>query len=181
MKHLTAESWRADDFPYSNYDGPLVLKGTTNSFKGQWNELMFAKDRKDALEKSSKLNQHHIIQQQGLIYRKYIPLKEYHKSYNGLPITNEWRFFFLNDKRLAYGYYWKGLSEDWVQGEMTNEGLDFAQQCANIAKDHINFFVVDIAEKEDGEWVMIELNDGCMSGLSSIDSSILYSNLKKSL
>lgn len=40
---------------------------------------------------------------------------------------------------------------------------------------------MDIAQKEDGGWVVVELNDGSMSGLSCIDPDELYNNLLKEI
>jgi hypothetical protein len=41
--------------------------------------------------------------------------------------------------------------------------------------------VLDVAEKENGEFVLIEINDGQMSGLSCCNPEELYLNLKKQL
>ena len=40
-----------------------------------------------------------------------------------------------------------------------------------------NFYVIDVAQKQDGNWTVIELNDGSMSGLSCNDPELLYGNL----
>lgn len=44
---------------------------------------------------------------------------------------------------------------------------------------HINFFVMDVARTEDGKWLLIELNDGQMSGLSENNPEVLYSKLSR--
>jgi len=41
-----------------------------------------------------------------------------------------------------------------------------------------NFYVIDVAKTQSGEWIVIELNDGQFSGLSAIDPNDLYMNLK---
>jgi hypothetical protein len=41
--------------------------------------------------------------------------------------------------------------------------------------------VLDIGELETNEWILIEMNDGQMSGLSNNNPEILYKNLKKEL
>jgi hypothetical protein len=35
-----------------------------------------------------------------------------------------------------------------------------------------------VAKTQSGEWIVIELNDGQMAGLSDNDPSVLYHNLK---
>ena len=47
--------------------------------------------------------------------------------------------------------------------------------------EYANFFVLDLAEKKSGGWVLVEINDGEMSGLSENDPDMLYSNLRKSI
>jgi hypothetical protein len=43
--------------------------------------------------------------------------------------------------------------------------------------DRANFYAVDVAQTVAGDWIVIELNDGQMSGLSENDPEILYCNL----
>ena len=71
-------------------------------------------------------------------------------------------------------------SEESIEkAELTNEGLDLAFKCANIASEHVNFFVLDIAERDEGGWILVEVNDGMMSGLSDVNPHELYSQLAK--
>ena len=39
--------------------------------------------------------------------------------------------------------------------------------------------MIDVAEREDGVWRVVELNDGCMSGLSGCIADELYRNLRE--
>lgn len=50
-----------------------------------------------------------------------------------------------------------------------------------IVSQNTNFYVVDIAETKFGEWIVIELNDGQMSGLSDIDAAWFYNALYEKL
>ena len=154
--------------------GPFVVKGTTNSRKFEWNTKMFAKTREEAINIALELSKDSLIASQGTIIREYVPLKTYEIGINGLPFSNEWRFFYLGEKRLSYGYYWSIAQK---RGEMTQEGLDFADKIAKIVSKETNFFVLDIAEKEAGGWLLVELNDGQMSGLSDNRPEELYGNL----
>lgn len=160
-------------------DIPMVVKGKTNSMKARWNTHCFARNRKEAINIACELKLDSLVGSQDIIFREYVPLKTFEILLNDLPVTNEFRCFFYNDQLLANGYY-------WVNAENTNlkcpqKGLDFAQQIANIAALYNNFFVVDIAEKEDGEWIMVELNAGEMSGIAMIDANDLYGGLSKAM
>ena len=77
---------------------------------------------------------------------------------------------------IAGGYYWS-IAENIPQ-ELPNEATVLAKNLAQIACKYANFFVLDIAKTQTGEWKLVEINDGCQSGLSCISADKLYSNLK---
>ena len=180
LKDYTPETWSADEWYKCTYDGPFVLKGRTNSRKHQWSTRMFAANRDVANEIATELYADTMIGEQDILFRKYVPLKTFEYGIGGMPFANEWRFFYLGARRLSYGYYWS-IADDIESPVITEEGLDLADEVARIAAKHANFFVVDVAEKQDGGWVVIELNDGQMSGLSENNPDLLYSNLSLAL
>lgn len=175
LKQYTFESWTDREFPYSTYEGPFVVKGMTNSKKQDWDTMMFAMDRRVAIEVAGRLQKDELIGRQRIIYRKYTPLVTYEIGINGLPFTNEWRLFFLGEKLLGSGYYWS-QAEDVTTPRLAKEGLAFAREVAKEASKHVNFFVLDIGEKQEGGWILIEVNEQ-MSGLSMIDPDEFYRNL----
>ena len=176
----TFPSWTAEEFPYCDACGPFVVKGRTNSKKHDWNRLMYAPDRQAAIRIAAELMTDRLIASQSVIYRKYVPLKTFEIGLNGLPFTNEWRFFYLGTQRLAYGYYWSE-AEDVTSPQLDDAGLAFADCLAALVAPRVNFFVLDIAEKADGGWVLIEVNDAQMSGLSMVHPDHLYASLAAAL
>src|SRR6185437_16221891 len=106
LRDYTFPSWTEDEFARSDDPGPFVVKGSTNSKKHNWDELMFAPDRRAAIEIACRLRQDDLVGRQRLIFRKYIPLVTYEVGLNGLRFTNEHRMFFLGRTLLAHGYYW---------------------------------------------------------------------------
>lgn len=176
LKDYTFETWDDYSICYCKYDGPFVVKGRTNSRKSKWNTLMYAKDKSTAFKIGSELSNDPIIGEQGLIYRKYVPLETFEIGINGQPFTNEWRLFYYKGKLLSYGYYWS-QAEDANSHYLSLKGIEFADEVANIAKDYTNFFVLDIARTEKGDWILVEVNDGQMSGLSMCNPHELYRNL----
>jgi len=178
VKDYTFETWfRAQDLPD---DGTkFVVKGRTNSRKHEWDRLMFADSKKKAIEIMLVLNEDSLIAPQGVVFRRYEPLVTYEIGLNGLPFTNEWRFFFYKETILTYGYYWT-MAKD-VDHQITKEALKFVKDIAKIVKDYSNFFVLDIGEKISGGWVLIEINDAQMGGLSENSPDTLYSNLKNGI
>lgn len=174
LREFTPESWE-DYNIYLAPEGEFVVKGRTNSKKHRWNTLMYAPSKREAILIASKLMDDMCICEQGIIYRRYVPLRTFEIGINDLPFTNEWRLFYLGTKRIAHGYYWS-IAED-TQKIISEEALAFADQVALIAAEHATFFVLDIAEKKDGGWILIEVNDGQQSGLSEIEPEEFYRNL----
>jgi hypothetical protein len=174
FKEYTFETWTDYDF-YKASRGPYVVKGRTNSRKHEWNRKMFAFDKKAALEIAGELANDPLIGPQGLIYRKYEPLKTLEVGLNGLPFTNEWRFFFYKGHLVTGGYYWSNAENPPTT--IAQKGLGFALKMGKKAAEFANFYVIDIAEKKTGEWVLVEINDGQMSGLSCIDPDTFYKKL----
>lgn len=167
------------DLAYScSYSGPFIVKGKTNSRKFDWDTLMFAKDKKRAIEISCELRKDSLLHQQDIIFREFVKLKVLEEGINGLPFSNEWRFFCYKDKILSYGFYWN-ISEEF--GQISSEGIALVEEVIKRVKGKVNFFVVDVAEREDGSWIVIEMNDGQQSGTSCCDINMLYKNLSKSL
>jgi hypothetical protein len=175
----TPRTWFDHDFYKCDHDGSFVVKGKTNSRKHNWNEMMFAPTKQDAMRIASLLLQDGLICEQGVIYREYMPLKTFAIGIGGVPFANEWRFFFYKTQLLSYGYYWSPAEK--LDHQIDPEGIEFAMAMANIAAEYVTFFVLDIAELDQGGWVLIEVNDGQMSGLSENKPDVLYSNLKKAI
>jgi hypothetical protein len=180
LKDFTAESWDDSNIHLCGHSGPFVVKGRLNSIKHRWKSHMFAKTKRRAIEIGKELAQDSNIREQGVIYRKYVPLVTYEVGLHDLRYTNEWRLFYLGDIRLSHGYYWS-LAENVVERTLSQEGLDFADRVAKITSKHTRFFTLDIAEKEEGGWILIEVNDGQSSALSENDAHVLYGNLKNVL
>lgn len=160
-------------------EGKFVVKGVTNSRKFDWNTMMFADGKKEAIDIALKLSKDGLIGQQDIIVRDYVPLKTFEVGLNGLPFTNEWRFFFLGKNLVDYGFYW--TIADNVNHFFPKDKLPFVQEIADIVSEKTNFFVLDVAQTESGEWILIEINDAQMSGLSCIDPHRFYKKLKLEL
>ena len=180
MRDVTPETCKADNFHRWDYEGPFVVKGATNSRKQRWDKEMYAPTRQDAARIASYLSTLPYIGEQKIIIRKYIPLVTYETGLHGLPFTNEWRFFFCGTKEIAHGYYWS-QAEYPEKATLTEEAVGFANKVAKRVARVVNFFVLDIAQTEEGNWILIEINDGQMSGLSLIDPDEFYRSLSYEL
>lgn len=158
----------------------MILKGRTNSAK-VW-DLMYAKTKEDFYRIDKHLHQHEMIGPQGIVYREYIPLEIIEKSVipNSHNFVNEWRCFFYKKSLLCFGYYWSVATDEAIKRaneQNLAEMLFTAQRAADALSEKTTFFVVDVAKTVDGRWIVIEVNDGQMSGLSMCNPDLLYVNL----
>lgn len=171
--------WTDDTIFLADKEQKFIVKGKTNSRK-HW-KYMYGENRKAALQIAAELSQDLLIGSQGIIYKEYIELESFDVDITGIPVSNEWRFFYLFDKLLCYGYYWSNFPE--VQPTIDPKLINFAQTIADfIHKERLaNFYVLDIAKKKDGGPILIEINDGQMSGLSNCNPTKLYRNLKNEI
>ena len=162
--------------------GAYVVKGRTNSRKHRWSTHMFAPTREDIPAIVARLMDDALLSEQGLVVREYLPLLKLGEGINGLPITNEWRTFWLRQegtpRLLARGFYWAASHPELApKAAWTAEAEALARQAARIVSASAAFFVLDLAQRSDGRWTVIELNDGQMSGLCGCHAETLYAAL----
>ena len=178
LGEYTFDTWFDDDF-YKAPEGEYVCKGRTNSRKFAWNRLMYAKNKREALRIAGDLMNDGIIGEQGIIYRKYVPLETFEIGVNGIRFCNEWRMFFYKENLLCTGFYWS-IAEN-IPAQCPPELIEFAKEIAQIAACFCNFFVLDVAITQDQNPILVEINDGQQSGLSECNPDILYFRLKEEL
>lgn len=176
LRRYTFDSWDMHTIAKAPPDIRYVVKGKTNSKKWQWNTRMFAKNKDMAVRIGCDLYNDSMIGSQGIIYRRYEPLKLIETGINGMPFSNEYRFFFYKEELLGSSFYW-AIADEIPKGVPTS-ATELAKKVAKTAAKFTNFYVLDIAEREDGTWVLVEVNCGTMSGLSLIEPDTLYKNLK---
>jgi hypothetical protein len=178
LGELTPKTWTN----WSNLpQGSYVLKGKTNSKKFSWNTCMFAKTREDIPIIARRLYDDTFISEQGIVVREYVPLKTLCIGINDLPIANEFRTFWYKDQMIAKGFYWASHAEYEKDSEWTDEAYKVALKAAKMLCDRLNFYVIDVAQKVDGSWIVMEINDGQMSGLSMINPEEFYRRLAEVL
>ena len=176
LGELTPQTWyRLQDIPD---DGPFVLKGATNSKKDSWKTHMFAANKAEAIKVHSRLSEDGLIGYQHIYTRRFIPLVEYAKSISGCPISKEFRFFVCYGEILCGDFYWSNFSGEIVKPSVDEVPKDFLNEVVRRIGNKVPFYAVDVAQTKAGNWIVIELNDGQMSGTSDIDNDVLYTRLK---
>lgn len=177
---LTPRTWRRlEDIPD---EGPFILKGETNSRKGSWKRDMFAENKLEAIVIANRLAEDSLIGHQKLYIRQYVPLVKYIDGVNGMPVTKEFRFFVAYGHLISGGYYWQNYVED-IGGVPDHHEVprEFLQEVIEAVGEQSNFYTIDVAQTQDGDWIVIELNEGQQAGLSCNDPYIMYENLSRVL
>lgn len=158
----------------------LILKDYVKSRKHEWNEACFILSASNR-EKVEKVVDRFLELQgedlnEGLVFREFIefePLANYSKS--GMPLTKEFRLFFLEGE-LIY------TSEYWEEGDYRETDLPrdlFSDVARNVKS---NFFMMDVAQKTDGTWMIVELGDAQVAGLPErADAESFYKSIQLSL
>jgi hypothetical protein len=158
-------------------DRPVIIKDYVKSEKHDWDTACFV----DNASNFEKLNQtiNNFIRlrdkflNEGLVIREFIELNDLTiHSKSSMPLTEEYRLFFFNNKLL-------GIYDYWEEGEYKLSKPDTAL-FEDIAKNiESNFFSMDIARKKNGELIIIELGDGQVAGLPDrLDKGEFYKLLK---
>lgn len=179
LADLTPQTWyRMSDVPRNA--GPFVLKGMTNSRKDRWRTHMYAESWEEMTQVHYRLSDDALISSQGIAIRKYVPLKTYMTGLNGQPITQEFRVFAAYGQHLTTAYYWSSHIDELKERgiRIVNPPVSFITSVIKRIGDKANFYAVDVAQTEAGGWIVIEVNDGQMSGLSETDPDELYRALR---
>lgn len=180
LNKLTPRTWR--DLTHLPDEGPFVLKGETNSRKSNWKRDMFAENKKQAIEVANRLADDSLIGNQKIYIREYIPLFKYMDGVNGMPVTKEFRFFVAYGQLLCGGFYWQNYIDDiGFTPDPKEVPESFLFKVIDAVGDRSNFYTIDVGIKENGEPVVIELNEGQQAGLSCNDPWKLYENLSRVL
>lgn len=142
---------------------PLVLKDFVKSRKHEWNEACYipsASDRSSVervVRRFLELTDDGLYE--GLVFREFIdfePLTQHSKS--GMPLTKEFRLFFLDGKPVFWTKYWD-------EGDYAGITPPVDQFAAVATAVKSRFFTMDIAKRRDGDWMIVELGDAQVAGL----------------
>jgi hypothetical protein len=141
----------------------LIVKDYVKSRKHDWHEACFIPTASDT-EQAEKVIRRFIELQaemlaEGIVLREFVELEimGYHPLSN-MPLANERRLFFLNHQLIANFEYWDEMLYN-------NDHFPLEEFVTLARKVKSNFFTMDVAKKSNGEWIIMELGDGQVSGL----------------
>jgi hypothetical protein len=142
---------------------PVVVKDYVKSSKHEWHEACFIPSAAD------RANVEKVVQRflqirgddlnEGLVFREFIEFELLGRhSKSGMPLTKEFRLFFLNGRLIFWTNYWE-------EGDYEGMSPPLDQLLEVAGKVQSRFFTMDVAKRRDGEWMIVELGDGQVAGL----------------
>lgn len=144
-------------------NNPVIIKDYVKSEKHDWETACFVPDASDTVKLNETINNFIRLRgkylNEGIVVREFLDLNDLTiHSKSGMPLTEEYRLFFYNQKLI-------GIYDYWEEGEYSltkPDTKEFEELAKNIQS---NFFSMDIARKKNGELIIIELGDGQVAGL----------------
>ena len=160
-------------------DRPVILKDYVKSRKHEWFDACFIRSAADEAEvrrvASNLLRLQGDALVGGLVFREFVAFERvglHPKS--RMPMVQEFRLFFFDGEPLLVAPYWGEGSR--YEGPAPDARL-FAPVAARVKS---RFFAMDVARKEDGDWQVMELNDGGSAGVpEGGDAAELYAQLAR--
>ena len=142
---------------------PVVVKDFVKSRKHEWAEACFIPSAADRAPVEQVVRRFLELQGddlcEGLVFREFIefdPLGQHPKS--GMPLTKEFRLFFLDGQLLFWTPYWEGAD---YRGAVPP-----VERFITVAGEvRSRFFTMDVAQRRGGDWMIVELGDAQVAGL----------------
>ena len=159
---------------------PIIVKDFVKSRKHEWEEACYIPSASDKESVERVVRRFIELQDEdmseGLVFRRFVELEPLVKhSKSGMPLTVEFRIFFLDGEPAYQTRYWEEGDYLGVIPPIS----DFLEVAGKVKS---RFFTMYIAKQRDGKWVIMELGDGQVAGLpESADVKEFYSALQAHL
>ncbi|HVB22895.1 MAG TPA: ATP-grasp domain-containing protein [Ktedonobacteraceae bacterium] len=147
--------------PFGNK--PMIVKDFVKSRKHEWFEACYIPSASDKQAVERIVQRFTELQgedlNEGLVFREFVNFEQLTThSKSGMPLTKEFRLFFLDGELILSSEYWEEGEYGAVQPPMNL----FNSIAQNVRS---RFFTMDVAQRRDGVWMIIELGDGQVAGL----------------
>ncbi len=143
--------------------GSVIVKDYVKSRKHEWVEACFIPSAADRQAVERVVGRFLELQgedlNEGLVFREFVefePIGIHPRS--GMPLTEEYRTFWLDGAPIDWASYWDGGADRDRRPPIER----FTEVAASVRS---RFFTMDLARRRDGEWMIVEVGDGQVSGL----------------
>ena len=159
-------------------DGSVIVKDFAKSRKHEWSEACFIPSAADREAVGRIVGRFLELQgedlNEGLVFREFVefePIGIHPRS--GMPLTEEYRTFWLDGVPIDWSPYW-----DEGDGRELRPPIERFSGVAVAVRSR--FFTMDLARRRDGEWMIVEVGDGQVSGLpKESDADRFYEGLAR--
>ena len=159
-------------------DQPVIVKDYVKSRKHEWFEACYIPSAADRQAVDRVITRFLELQgddtSEGLVFRSYVafqPIGAHPQS--GMPLTREHRLFFLDGALLADAPYWDAPIDETAELPIEH----FTRIAARVPS---RFFTMDVAQRIDGSWMIVELGDAQVAGLPErLDATAFYAALSR--
>jgi hypothetical protein len=144
---------------------PLFLRDYVRAERQYWYEACYISSASDETAVRNTISRLVELRgkklEGGLVFREYVefePLVEQASRYR-MPLVKEFRFFFLDQQPVATVHYWN------VPDYSLNDAPDPAQFSEVVSQVRSRFFTLDVAQRIDGTWMIVDLGDAQIAPL----------------
>lgn len=156
-----------------HFSYPVFIKGSRQTSRHKA-DLSIVRSRAEYVSVASEYRSNPILHWQPFVCREFVELRpvEARRRTDKIAPSFEFRTFWWRGEYVAGGAYWAEFaSYSWTEGEKA-AALEVARKAAERLE--VVFLVVDVAQGRDGEWVVIECNDGQESGYAAVAPIALW-------
>jgi hypothetical protein len=120
--------------------------------------------------------QDEVLGWQRLICRDFIELERIGEhAGDKIQPSKEFRIFLWKNSAVGIGHYWTEFEKVELAVSERAHIIKLAEEISTIVD--VPFLVVDVAKKADGDWIVIELNDGQESGYAGVNKLQLWQKI----
>lgn len=155
---------------------PVFVKGVVQSRKSRGWKACVADDLEELKRLASYLFELEARTRGRVIVRELVRLRHTRTSGEDFPMGREYRVFVYRSEILGLGYYWEG--EDELSHLSPDEEAEVRTLAVEAARRlEVPFLSVDIGQRDDGTWIVIEVGDGQFAGLSQVPRLELWNRI----
>jgi hypothetical protein len=177
---LTPKSIVYDSLPTTrqveqDFDWPVFVKGErqTNKHKKSLSIIENAHQFEVFL---MEWKHNTMLHWQKMVCRQFFPLHIVEENVSDrLPSSFEFRFFYWKQQLVSVGRYWYESLSYKLSGHDYVQAVELAGLVAKRLS--VWFLVVDLAKTAEGNWIVIEVNDGQESGYAGNNARLLWENI----
>lgn len=159
----------------AHFDLPIFVRGSEKTRRHS-KRLSIIENAVDYAHMRQTYVQDGVLKYQQFVCREFVSLRKVADAKGDLiPASFEFRTFWWRGQFVGSGRYWVNAPPyDWTEREKA-DAIALAEQVAAALP--VTFLVVDVGQRTDGKWTVIEVNDGQDCGYAGVSPFALWKNI----